>query len=107
MFHFDDLHREALHGDVWSAMLIAPGAAPWLPSVTAGRGGRGRHARIRACAVRCVLEQVHASPRRRPHTVVGGRTVTDFAGDQDMTVLVRPYALTGGRTRPQVDIAIE
>jgi len=27
--------------------------------------------------------------------------------DEDVNLLVRPYALTGGRTRPQVDIAIE
>jgi hypothetical protein len=30
-----------------------------------------------------------------------------FVSDEHINVLVRPYALTGGRTRPQVDIAIE
>jgi len=33
--------------------------------------------------------------------------VTGFLSDEDINLLVRPYALTGGRTRPQVDIAIE
>jgi hypothetical protein len=33
--------------------------------------------------------------------------VTGFSSDDDLGVLVRPYALTGGRTRPQVDLAIE
>jgi hypothetical protein len=33
--------------------------------------------------------------------------VTGFVSDEHINVLVRPYALTGGRTRPQVDIAIE
>jgi hypothetical protein len=31
----------------------------------------------------------------------------DFDGEQHIRVLVRPYALTGGRTRPKVDLAIE
>jgi hypothetical protein len=33
--------------------------------------------------------------------------MTGFVGDDHINVLVRPYALTGGRTHPQVDIAIE
>ena len=32
---------------------------------------------------------------------------TGFDADADMGTLVRPYALTGGRTRPAVDVAIE
>jgi Protein of unknown function (DUF742) len=31
----------------------------------------------------------------------------DPAGHESASALVRPYALTGGRTRPRVDIAIE
>jgi hypothetical protein len=33
--------------------------------------------------------------------------VTGFLSDEHINILVRPYALTGGRTRPRVDIAIE
>ena len=33
--------------------------------------------------------------------------MTGFVDDGHVSLLVRPYALTGGRTRPDVDIAIE
>jgi hypothetical protein len=33
--------------------------------------------------------------------------MTRFVRDEYSDVLVRPYALTGGRTRPPIDIAIE
>jgi hypothetical protein len=36
-----------------------------------------------------------------------GRPVTGSDDDQHISRLVRPYALTGGRTRPRVEIAIE
>ena len=32
---------------------------------------------------------------------------TSLDGDADIGTLVRPYALTGGRTRPAVDVSIE
>ncbi len=32
---------------------------------------------------------------------------TGLDGDTDIGALVRPYALTGGRTRPAVDVSIE
>lgn len=31
----------------------------------------------------------------------------DFDSEQHIHMLVRPYALTGGRTRPRVDVALE
>jgi hypothetical protein len=36
-----------------------------------------------------------------------GAVQTGLDGDSDIGTLVRPYALTGGRTRPVVDVAIE
>ena len=44
----------------------------------------------------------------RPRQAVeGDGLVTGFDGDEHINILVRPYALTGGRTRPDVEIAIE